>query len=558
LGGVLLLIYGFYTKFALSALFLPVDTPSLTRIPFNYALFSGVSLALFLCLQLGFWRKRLGWPILVIAWALLAVVLCVGWMAVSNAGLAAMSYAGLAVLGLCALVSLAAMAVVNEEDRRRNRLARAAEEARDKFAGMVNSIDGVVYEWDPLGHCYRFVSGRVETILGYLPAAFTGDTGFWKEKVHPDDWRAVMSARYDAAGTGETSRVEYRMMTADGRWLWLKDIAAPCCLAKGQASIIRGVIIDVTPQHEAAEELERLHARVVESSRRAGMAEMATGVLHNVGNVLNSVNVSAHLLGDRLRDSRLPNLTKLAGLLRTEEHRLAEFLTTDERGRIIPRYLDQLAGHLTAEHAALNAEVQNLMRSIEHVREIVNVQQSTASVQSRREKMNPVDVIRDALRLVEEDFTRRNVRIAEAFTAVPDIIADRHRLLQILTNLLRNASRALADLPPGVERLVTIDLKKSGRHRTCIRVTDNGTGIPPENLNRIFSHGFTTRRDGHGFGLHSSALAAKEMGGTLDAASPGPGMGATFTLDIPGGPPLRDQTRNTSLSPIISPEYALP
>jgi signal transduction histidine kinase len=70
-----------------------------------------------------------------------------------------------------------------------------------------------------------------------------------------------------------------------------------------------------------------------------------------------------------------------------------------------------------------------------------------------------------------------------------------------------------------------------------IRVEDNGIGIPPENLTRIFSHGFTTRPDGHGFGLHIGAINAREMGGSLSVASEGTGRGATFTLILPMSPP---------------------
>ena len=66
-----------------------------------------------------------------------------------------------------------------------------------------------------------------------------------------------------------------------------------------------------------------------------------------------------------------------------------------------------------------------------------------------------------------------------------------------------------------------------------ISYIDNGIGIPADNLTRIFGHGFTTRKEGHGFGLHSGALAAKELGGALTVESDGPGKGATFTLEFP-------------------------
>jgi signal transduction histidine kinase len=70
----------------------------------------------------------------------------------------------------------------------------------------------------------------------------------------------------------------------------------------------------------------------------------------------------------------------------------------------------------------------------------------------------------------------------------------------------------------------------------AIIVRDNGVGILPENLTRIFGHGFTTKKDGHGFGLHSGALAAKQMNGALSVQSAGPGKGAAFTLELPIAP----------------------
>jgi signal transduction histidine kinase len=119
---------------------------------------------------------------------------------------------------------------------------------------------------------------------------------------------------------------------------------------------------------------------------------------------------------------------------------------------------------------------------------------------------------------------------------VSPILADKHKILQILVNLIRNAKYAVseADCP---DKLLTLRLAPGADNQVCIQVNDNGVGIPPENLTRIFSHGFTTRRGGHGFGLHSSALAAHDLGGALSVHSDGLGKGATFTLVLPLQPP---------------------
>ena len=105
-------------------------------------------------------------------------------------------------------------------------------------------------------------------------------------------------------------------------------------------------------------------------------------------------------------------------------------------------------------------------------------------------------------------------------------------MLQILVNLIRNSKYAL-DEGGRPDRQLTVRVDRNGGEFVRVAVIDNGVGIPPQNLTRIFEHGFTTRKKGHGFGLHSGALAAKELGGTLIARSDGTGRGATFILELP-------------------------
>ena len=109
---------------------------------------------------------------------------------------------------------------------------------------------------------------------------------------------------------------------------------------------------------------------------------------------------------------------------------------------------------------------------------------------------------------------------------------DKHSVLQILLNLLRNAEEAIDDAGKP-EKLIRVRIRRYGDDRVRIEVSDTGVGLAPENLTRIFAHGFTTKPHGHGFGLHSGALAAKQLGGALWAESDGPGLGATFTLELP-------------------------
>jgi len=286
---------------------------------------------------------------------------------------------------------------------------------------------------------------------------------------------------------------------------------------------------------ERTKELEDIHKQLVAASRRGGMAEIATNVLHNVGNVLNSVNVSTGLLVESVKKSKIARLAQVVGLLQEHAPDLGEFITQDPKGKQVPGYLAQLSEHLVAEQTAMVNELDSLRRNVEHIKEIVAMQQSYATFGGVTEIINVVDLVEDSLRLNEGAMNRHRVEIVREFEPVPPMNVEKHKILQILVNLMRNAKHACQDADR-TDRRLTVRVA-NGAGRIKISVMDNGVGIPPENLTRIFNHGFTTRKDGHGFGLHSGALAAKEMGGSLTVQSAGVGQGATFTLELPNPPP---------------------
>jgi C4-dicarboxylate-specific signal transduction histidine kinase len=292
----------------------------------------------------------------------------------------------------------------------------------------------------------------------------------------------------------------------------------------------------VTAKEKAHIELAQAQRDLMLASRQAGMAEVATGVLHNVGNVLNSVNVSATLLRDQVRQSETRSLLKAADLLKEKKAGLAAFLTADSRGKLLPEFIVQVADHLRKEQENNSHELDQLSKNVEHIKDIVAMQQSYARVAGVIEKVSLASLVEDSLQINSAALVRHEVKVIRQFEDVPPLMIDKHKVLQILINLIRNAKYALDERQPDEKRLV-ITIAKSGGEHVLIRVQDNGIGIPAENLTRIFSHGFTTRPTGHGFGLHLGALNAREMGGSLAAASDGPGCGATFTLILPFSPP---------------------
>jgi PAS domain S-box-containing protein len=303
----------------------------------------------------------------------------------------------------------------------------------------------------------------------------------------------------------------------------------------GQTLGAVAVIQDTTELKRQEMELERVHKELMTASRQAGMAEVATNVLHNVGNILNSVNISASLVAERVRQSKAPGVSRLAALLLEQGQRAGQFMTDDERGKRIPEYLAALGEQLLTDQRMALQELASLRDNLEHIKDTVAMQQSYAKLCGVTETVEVVDLVEDSLRLNAGAFARHGVTLKREFSSVPPITVDKHKVLQILVNLVRNAKYA-CDESGRSDKFITLRIE-SWMDGVRISVIDNGVGIPAENMGRLFSHGFTTRQSGHGFGLHSGALAAQELGGALRAESDGPGRGATFILDLPSLPP---------------------
>lgn len=282
---------------------------------------------------------------------------------------------------------------------------------------------------------------------------------------------------------------------------------------------------------ESLEKLRVTQQQLVDTSRMAGMAEVASGVLHDVGNVLNSVNVTTSLVRDRFRRSKVKGLQKATKLIEEKLDSLGEFLTEDPQGKKIPAYLIQLAATLSTEKQEIEEQLERLAQHVAHIADIVQLQQTYAQVSGANQEVELVDLIENAVSLSESDIRAYSIAVERNFDEVPTINIAPHRVLQILVNLVRNAVDSLRETP--THRLLEVSLHRVGVDHVEISVRDSGLGIAAENLDKIFRHGFSTKDDGHGFGLHSCGNTAKQLGGTLAVSSAGLGAGATFTLSFP-------------------------
>lgn len=397
----------------------------------------------------------------------------------------------------------------------------------------------------PHGHCYMWRPDLLWTnviadgliTLSYISIPFTLLYFIHKRKDVPFDWMLTAFGVFIlACGTSHVMEI----LTIWQPYYWLSALVK---VITAIASVITAILLVrlvpaalkiPSPQQLARvnDELREAQAELVTTARRAGMAEIATNVLHNVGNVLNSVNVSARLLYEKVHASKGQGVIRVAELMRQHSDDLGAFISSDPKGRALPGYLGKLAEALAAEQRSMIDELVQLTKSIDHIKEIVATQQSYAGNSSVLEPGSLRELIEDVVRICDVSLARHHVTLIKELADIPMMSLDKHKVLQILINLINNAKQALDSVADRPSR-ITLRLKATDDKHVRIEVEDNGEGISRDNLTRVFEHGFTTRADGHGFGLHSCILAAHEMGGELTVQSAGPGKGALFTLELP-------------------------
>jgi PAS domain S-box-containing protein len=411
------------------------------------------------------------------------------------------------------------------------RTLRTLRESEGKLSSLIESTDDLVLSVDARGRVATANDAARQLFLRAMGRELQmGEPAF---SGFPPEERARWLGFLDRALQGERVREELPLRLKD-RTL---TVELTVNSVRGEGERVVGTTLfgrDITARKEAEARLSEMHRSMLDVSRQAGMAEVATGVLHNVGNALNSVNVSVGLVTEGVRGLHVSGVGRVAELLDAHTAELGTFLTVDPRGRQLPAYLKELARRLAEERERVLTEMNTLSTSVEHINAVVRMQQRHAHSSGMEERLPVPELLDDALRLHALSFEREGIQLRREYTPVPAVWVDRHKLLQILLNLVRNARHALlASGRPDKQLTLRVGPGTAGRLR--IEVADNGVGIAPETLPRLFSQGFTTKKDGHGFGLHISALAAGELHGSLSCTSAGPGQGATFILELPTG-----------------------
>ncbi len=406
---------------------------------------------------------------------------------------------------------------------------KKAEEKLRLFRNLIERSNDCIFAVEPKWGRFLDVNNRACDSLGYTQKELLNMMTLKDiEESLPDDesWRKQVEQLKQKKDIVKESRYKCKNGTAFFVETSLKLVS------QEKQDYIIAIARDITERKRTEATLKAAQEKLLETAREVGMAEVATGVLHNVGNVLNSVSVTAESIQKRIRNSKIFYLGDVVSLLDKHKHELGTFITTEEPGKKLPAFLANLSEELVDEQKRCLEALEALTKHVQHVGDIIQLQQSHSKAKGLTEPTSIAELVEDTIQINSEALTRNNVDVRCEIADLPTVLLDRHKVLQMLTNLISNAIYALSKSGRDDKVLkICVGEPREGFFR--IDVCDNGIGIPKENLTRIFEHGFTTKKRGHGFGLHSTALSANELNGSIRVHSDGPGKGAVFTIELP-------------------------
>lgn len=397
-----------------------------------------------------------------------------------------------------------------------------------RFASATRAAKAGVWE-------YRAADGTIwwsdtmYAIYGCSPETFRPTLDKALAMIEPADLAAAQAEWNRALEESTQLHVRFRIIRPDGVVAHIESVAAVVTGRDSSDRRLVGTSFDISERVEADKRERQLQRQLRQASHQAGMAEVATGVLHNVGNVLNSLGVASSAAQVRLKACQIEKVGQVAVLLESKRDTLAEFLTDNARGQRLPDYLTALSRQLTTDAAAIYQEFEAINGHVQYLRQIIQAQQSFARIGGTRDEVDIRELVETALTLKGQEL--KGVEITREIGKLPPVRTDRYKLLQILVNFIANACDAMASNS-------TVPARLSIRVSTIldqleISVEDSGVGMEPEVLSRVWEFGFTTKAHGHGFGLHSAAVAAQQLGGAVSAHSAGAGRGARFAVTIP-------------------------
>lgn len=332
---------------------------------------------------------------------------------------------------------------------------------------------------------------------------------------------------------GSVSGIESSFLTSAGQ---LIPISVSGSMMKDEQGQFQGLVCvaqDITERKRMEEEKLQLHEQLLDTSRKLGMAEVASDVLHNVGNVLNSINVSIGVVADLLKNSMVGDVGRISQLFHKHHDDLGNYFSTNPKGKQIPAYLEKLAGQLVEEQRVAIAELDGLREHAQHAQHCVAAQQDVAKVSGITEPVAVVELLEEAVAANQDLLTASQIDVSREFEEIPLLIVDKYQVLEVLVDVIRNSCQAMASASTK-QLIVRAKIIPGPPDSICLEVEDSGVGIASEDLTKIFGQGQNNKEGMRGMSLHNGALMAKNLGGTLRAHSAGIGHGATFSLELPG------------------------
>jgi PAS domain S-box-containing protein len=332
---------------------------------------------------------------------------------------------------------------------------------------------------------------------------------------------------------GSVSGIESSFLTSDGRVIPISVSGSMMQDEQGQFQGLVCVAQDITARKQMEEEKLELHEQLLDTSRQLGMAEVASDVLHNVGNALNSINVSIGVITDLLKNSMVGDVERISQLFHKHREDLGNYFSSNPKGKQIPAYLEKLAGQLVEEQRVALAELARLRENAHNAQQCVAVQQDLAKPSGITEEISVIELVEEALTLNQDLLENLQIDVSREFEEIPQLIVDKHQVLEVMVDVIRNACQAMASV--SIKKLIVrAKLIPGPPDSVSLEVQDSGVGIASDDLVKIFGQGYNTKNGGRGMSLHSGALMAKNLGGALRAHSEGIGHGATFSLELPG------------------------
>jgi PAS domain S-box-containing protein len=388
--------------------------------------------------------------------------------------------------------SAIATAVAHTELRRRAaELESAVERLRESEARLQLALDaGRMGVWERNLRTGQLTwSPATERLFGLEPGSFEGSYEAFLARIHPDERAELQALHEHGRREGAVQENEFRVIWPDGTVKWIATRGKYVLDEQGQPLRASGVVMDIDDRKRAQETARRQQSDMAHLLRVNIMAEMASGLAHEINQPLTAIS---NFAGAALQ---LEKGDKLSG----------------EKAREILGDIHQQA------HRA--GEVVRRLRSFIKKRpaEVTSADLNTA--------------VSEALALMSPELTRAKVRLKfTPATELPPINVDPVQIQQVVVNLVQNAVDAMEHLPTDARSLAVAVDRRNGQVVT--RVTDSGKGIPPDDAPKVFERFYSTKPAGLGMGLNISRSIVESHGGSLDAFN-NPAGGATFEFVLP-------------------------